>query len=289
MKDRTYALILNYNSSADSIELFKLLQSFQFPYLFLLILDNGSIPEDIQNLKQNIPAKNLVLNNYNLGYAGGNNIGIKLAIEDQAKYIWVLNPDIRVRKNTLPLLLDTLQVEKKIAAVGPRIVLRENQDIIFSDGGKIDLNYKCRTFHKSYLCPAQRIKRGQDYNVDYLDGSCILFNTEAIKECGFLPEHYFLYFEETDWCLKAKQSGWTIAVNSYATACNNISVKGKKYYFYYSRNKVLLAIKYHPFPFYAKIYYLWILMYELVLHISGHTKKWYWKSRFKGYWKAILS
>lgn len=283
------ALILNYNSSLDSIQLYRQIQSFYNNLVDVHVIDNASSTEDRELLQQEIPGSNLILNAQNLGYAGGNNIGIKLAIKNRKKYIWILNPDIRIKNNTLPLLINFLKEQKEIAAIGPRILLRENPKIIFSDGGKTELNLSCKVFHKNYLLPVNNVQKDHDYAVDYVDGSCILLNTEAIRQCGLLPEQYFLYFEETDWCLKAKRNGWKIAVNSYAEAYNHISFKGEKYHFYYSRNKILFAKKYHPLPFYAKAYYLIILIYELVLHVSGLKRTWYWKSRFKGYWKAINS
>jgi GT2 family glycosyltransferase len=103
-------------------------------------------PKTIKKLTSQIPVENLILNGKNLGYAGGNNIGIKKALKDDADFIWLLNPGIRVEKEALPRLLETILSDKSIAAVGPRICSRLNENEIFSDGGVVLYNPQCQTY-----------------------------------------------------------------------------------------------------------------------------------------------
>lgn len=250
---KTFALILNYNSSRDSIELFQLLQSFGFKNLFVLVLDNDSKPEDINRLKQRIPDKNLVLNYKNLGYAGGNNIGIQLSIEKGADFVWLLNPDIRVERETLPALLEMITSKPGIAAVGPRIRSRINKNEIFSDGGVIFYDERCHADLLNYDLLVDENPPSINFEIDYVDGSCILINVEAIKSIGLLPNEYFLYFEETDWCAKAKRKGWELGINSFVNAFNLKSPKNATYAYYYFRNRLIFARKYHPE--YRKVYW----------------------------------
>lgn len=234
----TVSLILNYNSSNETIRLYEQLKEF-YPTLALIIIDNLSNKKDVENLKRNINKENLILNNKNLGYAGGNNIGISKAIELGFKYVWILNPDISVNKDTLPKLLNTVKKEKKIAAVGPRICFRNDKNKIYSDGGIIDFNtYK--TFHintnKEITKTSSNI-----LEVDYVNGSTILLNIEAIKSIGMLYEPFFLYYEETEWCLRAKKDQWKVQVNPNSVAYHLSSEKTKTYYYYMFRNRLLLA------------------------------------------------
>ena len=101
---KVYAIVLNYNSSDECIGLFKNLSQYNQRISEILIIDNASSIEDIENLKKNIPLDKLIFNSENLGFAGGNNIAIQKALTEKADFIWVLNPDIRIDDDTLPQL-----------------------------------------------------------------------------------------------------------------------------------------------------------------------------------------
>lgn len=282
-KHKVCALILNYNTSDDCIELFRSLNSFHYSYLEVLILDNGSKPEETLLLERNIPNQNLLLNKKNLGYAGGNNIGLRSAIKEDYNYVWVLNPDIRVERETLPRLLEVAGKLEKIAAVGTRILRRENPNIIFSDGGEIIYDMGCTVRHKNFNRTVKSNYARINFDIDYIDGSCILISSNAIKELGYFSEDYFLYFEETDWCVNAKKKGWKLAVNSDARAYNRDSKKAGVYFYYLFRNKMIFAKKYHPRPGLVRIHLLFTLAKQFFLHIFKIRRYWYWKDRVKGF------
>ena len=278
-----YVVILNYNSASETLKLLENLKNISIS-IKVLVIDNNSHPLEQEKLKEKVPSSHqLILNKKNLGYAGGNNIGIEIALKSNAEYVWILNPDIRVEKDTLRKLLETATKGKKIAAVGPRILRRENPDIIFSDGGEIKFNYKCVVRHKNYEKRVESTTADVNFDVDYIDGSCFLINLEAVQELGSLPEEYFLYFEETDWCVNAKRNGWKLAVNSGAHVFNLNSKKADIYFYYLFRNKMIFARKYHPRPHFVRLYLLFTLAQQFFLHIFQIRRYWYWKNRMKGF------
>lgn len=283
-----YALILNFNSSLDSVELFKNLIELDLSNLRILVIDNASKEEDIKRLKECIPSQNLIFSPKNLGYAGGNNIGIEIALNGNADYVWVLNPDIRVNNQTLPILLKTISEDKSLAAVGPRIIHRNNPDKIFSDGGILHLNENYSTYHKNHNAVVTSVSKNIDYDIDYIDGSCILLNCKAINEIGKLPEEYFLYFEETDWCFKARKSNWRIVINSDAAVYNLTSVKKALFYYNMSRNKMIFYKKYHPDFTSVRNYFLKELLKEAMLRFKGNYFKPFYLSRVKGLVSGII-
>lgn len=242
----TYALVLNYNSVDETLELYDQLKRFYSEELQILIIDNNSEKEDILKLKKNIPSQQLLLSNKNLGYAGGNNLGIKSALKAGAEYIWVLNPDIRVDRTSLKILRESLIKDETLAAIGPRIVQRENKDKIFCDGGLVIFNSSCSTILKNHNKSCKDIGVGLDYDISYIDGSSILFRSETFKRIGLLPQKYFLYFEETDWCFRAREKGWRLAINSNASVFNLSTLKNSRYIYYTTRNRLIFAKKYHP-------------------------------------------
>lgn len=283
-----YIVILNYNSSTETLNLLENLMVINLP-VKIIVIDNNSLPNDQELLKHHVFPHQLIINKKNLGYAGGNNIGIDIAVKSNAKYVWILNPDIRIEKETLPDLLKCINGNKKIAAVGPRILMRENKEIIFSDGGEIKFDYKCTVRHKNYLRNTKTTTAGVNLGIDYIDGSCLLLNLKAVEELGFLPEEYFLYFEETDWCVNARRKGWELAVNCNSRAYNLISNKKGGYFYYLFRNKMIFARKYHPQPNIVRFYLSFILIKQFFLHVLRIKRFWYWKDRMKGFFDGQMN
>lgn len=284
----TYAIILNYNSAGESIALYKNLEDGGYCNLNILVIDNASNIADKDELKENIPSGNLFFNNKNTGYAVGNNIGIDLAIKGNANYVWILNPDIRVENNTLSILLETLLADKDLAAVGPRIINRTNPSTIFSDGEILIMDEKCSTIHKNSHLKISDVPRVIDYEVDYIDGSCILLNCNAIKDVGKFSEEYFLYFEETDWCFRAKNKSWKLATNSNTTVYNLTSVKTSIFHYYFSRNKLIFSKKFHPKFKEVRTYCFQEIIKEMGGRAKGKYLKPYFYSRLKGVISGII-
>lgn len=278
----TYVIILNYNSAEETITLYHQVKELLYQDLKICVLDNCSKEEDKALLQKLIPSGDLILNKANLGYSGGNNLGIKLAIDAGADYVWLLNPDIRIENTTLPILTETLLLDKSLAAVGPRIIKREDPDTIFSDGELIDTSTNFHTLHKNFNDKVKNQSVILDYDIDYIDGSCILFNCEAIKQVGYISEDYFLYFEETDWCTRAKRAGWKLAVNRRAVAYNLTSEKKEVYHYYYTRNKLLFSKKFDLNYDSLKKREINTIVNEIRNRIKGVYLKPYFFSRLKG-------
>ncbi|WP_373056911.1 glycosyltransferase family 2 protein [Zunongwangia sp. H14] len=283
-----YVIILNYNSSHDSVSLFKNLKRDLYQNFQILIIDNCSKSEDVSNLQQNIPHENLIFSSRNLGYAGGNNIGIKKALEEKADYVWILNPDIRTKRNTLSLLLNLMERDHSLAAVGPRIISREHSDKIFSDGEVIDKLDGIKTFHKNHNKFAFNKNEKVDYEIDYIDGSSILLRTAAIYEIGFLPEEYFMYWEETDWCTNAKLYEWKLAVNRSAIVYNLNSPKNGSFHYFYIRNKLLYSKKYKVNYIITRNKEIRVIKNEILKRFKGIYFKPFFFYRLKGLLSGLL-
>ncbi len=285
---KVYAIVLNYNSSDECIGLFKNLSQYNQSISEILIIDNASSIEDIENLKKNIPLEKLIFNSENLGFAGGNNIAIQKALTEKADFIWILNPDIRIDEDTLPQLLNIMAKDDSLAAIGPRIIKREDPYLIFSDGEKIIRDASCRTCHKNHNKLVEEIPGSIDYDVDYIDGSCILIRKEAFEEIGLFCEDYFLYFEETDWCFRSKKKGWKLAVNSNAKSYNLTSNKTALFHFYMMRNRMIFSKKFFPFYREVKRHYLKLLVQEVFDRLKGTYLKPFFISRLKGLFSGIF-
>lgn len=237
---RVLAVVLNYNSSGDAIRLYTDLERQNIVGLDFLVIDNCSLAEERSKLEAHIPKHQLLLNEKNTGYAGGNNLGIAHAIKEGYDFVWILNPDIRVKEGVLDILLDTISRSKKIAAVGPRILFRDNPEVIYSDGGML---YPEKSFKAVHLNTCKRIDEcpANIREVSYANGSCLLARTAVFKEEGLFCEDFFLYFEESEWCYRIAGKGYISLVNPAASVYHESSKKGIRYYFYMTRNRIWMC------------------------------------------------
>ena len=199
----------------------------------------------------------------NLGYAGGNNIGIKIAIENEADYICILNNDVIVERDFLEKLVKYLEKNKNTDMVGPMICEYDESNIIQSTGAMVNLFNGVITLI-NHGSRENEIKE-KIIECDYIGGACILVRKETIDQIGLLPENYFLFFEETEWCLNAKKNGYNIICNCNAKVKHKGSasidkVSGLSEYFMH-RNRVVFEKRN------ANLFQLGIFYFYITLHI----------------------
>ena len=278
-----FVIILNFNSSKDTVSLYKDLISYGMESKAILVIDNHSKPFEIEYLKENIPQNRLILNEKNHGYAGGNNIGIACAIKEGARYIWILNPDIRVEPETIDVLLAFIESDEKLAAVGARTCERARPTKIYYDGGYINAtdHYKVtlRNFGRDiHECDDEDVE-----DVDYVVGSCILMRLETVRSIGAFNETFFLYYEEADWCLRAKKRGWKLGVTTRTTVYHAPSEKKQTYHYYMSRNRIRFIKLHSNSPTKHISYYFKKMGSELLRSVrtAKLPQNYYW-TRLKG-------
>lgn len=146
----------------------------------------------------------LIQSGKNVGFAAGNNIGIKYAItKNDFESVWLLNNDTVIEKNTLSLLLD-YQIKNDIGICGSTLMYYYNPEQLQAYGGRINKFFGTG----SYIYDKDSVKN----KLDYVVGASFLINRKVINTIGLLPEEYFLYYEETDYCLNAKKNFFTLGI-----------------------------------------------------------------------------
>lgn len=181
----------------------------------------------------------------NLGYAAGNNAGIAAAREWSPEFVWLLNPDIRVAPDTLRGLLAVFRAAPDAGAVGARVVLGGSDPaVIWSDGGTVDPRTGAAgNLHMGR--PETSTPAGGIREVDYVYGGCLLFRTAVLDTVGPLPEQYFMYFEETDWCRRVAAHGWRLLVDGRVRVVTAERAGGgmiaPHYLYYMTRNRILFG------------------------------------------------
>ena|SRR3989338_8221408 len=181
----------------------------------------------------------------NLGFAGGNNLGIKRAIRQRCDYVLLLNNDTYVTDSQMLTKMLSLDLD----IVAPILITMKN---IRDYGGKLD-KYFARNTHLNKPC-----------NPDYFSGACLLIKTSVFSTTGLLDDKYFLYYEDADFCLKAKKYGFKIGLCRDTTLTHRLSAStnklGKRKLLILSNSQLRFARKnLSPFcfPFYFS-YYLYL-------------------------------
>ena len=171
------------------------------------MVDNGSTDGSVECFRELYPGMEIIENRENLGFAKGNNVGIKRAMEKVVDYVLLLNNDTIVDKEFLKGLVRAAESDRNVGIVGPTIYYYTSPNRIQSAGVKIYWN-----------TGNQNLLRANDLDigphkieeVDYVSGCALLAKSELFEKIGFLNTEYFAYWEETDWCISAKKAGYKV-------------------------------------------------------------------------------
>jgi|WetSurMetagenome_2_1015567.scaffolds.fasta_scaffold287191_1 GT2 family glycosyltransferase len=201
-------IILNWNGKEDTIECLKSMSHITYPNYKILIVDNGSTDNSAETIKTLFPNVEVMENEQNLGFAEGNNVGIKKALKDKTDYILLLNNDTVVDPGFLEPLVDTAVNNQFIGILGPVIYEYISPKKIQSSGVKINWN---KGKGKRLYLDVNRINDSKfTFEVDYVSGCAFLVNVNVFKDIGYLDPNYFAYWEETDFCIRAKKIGYKV-------------------------------------------------------------------------------
>lgn len=208
MNKRTfvYAVLVNWNNHQDTTRAVESLLVQDAP-LEIIVVDNGSADDSEAQLRRHFGETVCVIQSgANLGWAGGCNIGIRRALSAGASYVWLFNNDAVAAPDALGALIDCAESNPQAAACGSLIYAFDAPETIHFAGGGISL-WRGITWHQA----EGTIDRGQFTRVqpvDYITGCSLLLRTQVLVQVGLLPEAYFLYYEDSDWCLQARRAGW---------------------------------------------------------------------------------
>jgi GT2 family glycosyltransferase len=179
------------------------------------VVDNGSRSDDRAKLEgARDPSTTIVLNQENLGYAGGCNRGIRAAMEDGFERVLIMNNDAFPYPRAVASLMARLDVASDLGAVGPVVVQRGTRTVLH-----VGCSLNPRTGRVRWLqhgLALEAIDRSPVAS-DYLSGEAILARSELIEAVGLFDERYFCYYEDLDWCVRARRAGWGLEVSPAAT------------------------------------------------------------------------
>jgi GT2 family glycosyltransferase len=248
---RVFVVLLNYRNPADTLRCMASLRSSTIRSIHPVVVDNASGNGDARQLSAALgPAVPVLETGENLGYAGGNNVGIRYALERDADFIWILNPDTEVEPDTLQGLLTTMTLRPDAGFAGSLNLFGDSEPpIVQFAGGHIDWDAGAIAVSIGRGKPLASRPQRDPYEVDYVAGTSMLVRRSVFADVGLLPEHYFLYFEETDFQVTAAtQHSWKSVINPLAKVwhfqASAMHLPAPYYTYYYIRGRILFAHKF---------------------------------------------
>lgn len=235
-------ILVNYNGKNYNEECIDSILKSTYKSLEVIIVDNDSSDDSVELLKKRYMNNiTVVETGLNLGFSGGNNVGIKLALEKKCDFILLLNNDTVIEEKMIEVMLRT-SIDNEYSVISPKIYYYDNKKLIWSAGA--DMIWKKGI-------PSQRgineIDEGQYdkvCNVEIATGCCLMIHKSIIEKVGLLPDDYFLYYEDTDYTTQIVRSGYKILYEPFAKMYHKVSAstggeESFSYIYYNTRNRLL--------------------------------------------------
>jgi hypothetical protein len=220
MNPKIGIIIVNYNGEKYTNDCIKSVLKSSYQNYLVIVVDNASTDNSVKLLEEFNNKIVIIKNNENLGFSGANNIGIKYALENECEYVLLLNNDTEIDKDLIKNMVDS-SMKNNNAIISPKIYYYNEPNKIWSAGGGLNWK-KGLSFHYGQ----NEIDKGQydqQKEIDFATGCCILIHKSIFDKIGFLAEEYFLYFEDTDFCVRAKRAGIEILYEPSAKLWHKVS------------------------------------------------------------------
>jgi GT2 family glycosyltransferase len=274
-------IILNWNGYEDTAELLCSLQKVRSQNFNTLVVDNDSKGDDAEKLEINFKGFIKILKcQSNLGFAGGNNEGIKKALGENADYILLINNDTTVEPDFLESLLKVFGKNSKTGIVAPQINYYNQPNKIWTEGGRIS-RLRGSGFAYSDRFEDDGVKG--DKIVNFVSGCCMLIKKEVFETVGLFDDFFFLYVEDADFCYRVGKAGFKIIVSHESKIFHKIGSSTNNNFlnlplYYTTRNRLYFARKNFRNSYLITILYLLFVMF---------LKSFYWF--FTGRFDYIVS
>ncbi len=265
-------ITLNYNQTPVTCEFLESLKKVTYPHLEVIVVDNASGEDPTAAITQAYPEAKLIKSKENLGFTGGNNLGIKAS---QGEYIFIVNNDTEVTKNIFEKLLEPFQEDASVGMVSPKIYYFYRPNVI-QYAGFTPVNPftgRNRAVGNQEEDSGQHDRGGY---TAYAHGAAMMVSREVVEKVGMLPDIFFVYYEELDWSAQVRRAGYHIYYQPEACLYHKESVTiGKESVmkaYYYNRNRILFMRR-HSTAFQMLVFTLFLLFFTIPKTVLKHLIK----------------
>ncbi|MGH9787948.1 MAG: glycosyltransferase family 2 protein, partial [Candidatus Acidiferrales bacterium] len=201
-------IVLNWNNWPATAGCLESLQRLTYPNARVLLVDNGSTDDSERILREKFPDVELVQTGANLGYAGGNNAGMRRALELGADYLCLLNNDVVVDPGFLEPLVAAMEADPRLGVAGGLQCGYDDRRLIQNSGAYF--NFVTGHPRNANAGEADRGQCNREKEVDFISGAALLARVEMARSIGLLDDAFFMVGEDADWCLRARRAGWSV-------------------------------------------------------------------------------
>jgi len=227
-------IILNWNGKEDTLECLESVLQIEYVNFDVIVVDNGSNDGSVKAIQNKFSEVNVLETGKNLGYAGGNNFGIRYALKKGADFILILNNDVVVDSQLINEFINAWQLFPDAGVFAGKIYYFSQPKVIWYAGAK-RVRHTAHFTHIGQGC----MDNGKDFNsvseTDYASGCAFFVNANVLKKIGLFEEKFFLTFEENDFCYRARRAGFKCY---FVPGENSVLFK-----YFIARNKLLWAEK----------------------------------------------
>ncbi|HPT49232.1 MAG TPA: glycosyltransferase family 2 protein [Accumulibacter sp.] len=309
-KDTVYVVILNWNGWQDTVICLEHLFKSQGCRFVAVVCDNGSTNDSLQHIEAWLREKSgafqkkelayrlvartevdarrcaqtgspvdlvLIDNAENLGFAGGCNVGIRYALQqDDCAHVWLLNNDTVVPPDSMAAMVNAFKSRPSLGLCGSQVRYLEQPELVQSFGGLLN-KWFCTTHTLSCGLPASQLV-SEPANIDFVPGASMMASRDFLESVGLMYEKYFLYFEEIDWAERAKgkfQIG--VCLDSLVYHAGGASIgspgeagqRGLRSEYYLLRGRLMFAKRFYP-------HRLWSVYLGLLASVGTRLRKKQW-------------
>lgn len=262
---KIFVVVLNFNGGDFILDCLTSLEDVKKPKgatLEFVVVDNNSTDGSVKAIKEKFPQVTFLESKVNLGFAEGNNVGLRYAVDNGADEIIVLNPDTVVDQDLVINLDKIAQKNPKAGILGPKIYFApgyefhkgkyqksERGKVIWYAGGVMDWDNVLASHHG-----VDEVDRGQHEKIgktDFISGCCMMVKREVFENIGFFDSRYFLYWEDNDFSQRAKKAGFGLlyvpGAHLWHLNAGTTGGSGSHLHDYYTtRNRLLYGLSYTP-------------------------------------------
>lgn len=199
-------ITINYNHSDVTADCLRSLEKITYPNYEVIVIDNASPNDDASVLKRDFPHIKFFQLEKNLGFAGGNNVGIKKCAGD---YILLLNNDTEVEPDFLEPLVDKCEKNPKIGGVSPKIHYHHTPKML-QFAGFTEIHHVTVRNHAVGFNQMDQGQFNEDQPTYFVHGAAMLIPRRVLEKVGLMADIYFLYYEELDWGYRIRQAGYEL-------------------------------------------------------------------------------
>lgn len=255
-------VLVNFNTTKDTIECLESLKAARIPKdmtIKVVVIDNGSSDSEVNLLEKKLNKDIIFIRSTNTGFAGGNNLGIKTALNHNPTHILLLNNDTEVPKDFFAAIKSSAINQSGVGLLSPKIYFAKGYEfhkdryqkndqgkVIWSAGGNVDW---ANVYGQN--ANVDEVDNGQFTKVEeisFATGACLLIKKEVVDKIGLIDERYFMYLEDLEYSIRAKKAGFKIvfdpSVYLWHKVAQSSGVGSSLNDYFITRNRLLFGLSY---------------------------------------------